>query len=548
MPDRGLGEIIAALENVADAEVDWKPLRDALPALRERLDWLRRQAETLPAPLVAVLYGGTGAGKSTLLNALAGAPVALTGTTRPTTERPTVYHPLEYTPELGDAEYVASGHLDELVLVDLPDTDSIKLEHRGRVAQLLGLADVVLFCGTQQKYKNEQSIALLRPYVNERKLVCVQTRADEDPDIREDWLLWLRGEGFNIERCYRVSAANAFARKQQGAAAGGEHEFAELEQYLRDKLPPERAAIKAQNIRGAARNTTHRLLRDFYGREQDLTALDEKLGELESRVARSALAELQARLLNEPHVWVVAMGEAVSERSFGLIGLLYRIMHGLRMLPSRLTGRFSLAGLFQSATGRADTVSGTTQPAPPDDALLRELASRFKQEHAEANAYLARAGLPPVDFQSWQQEFVDELRARLMSYLEPVQHRLNKRARRLSGLVLPVLDAIWLAPLAFTLGVPLCNYYWNLVSHAQIVLPEQDFLGRSAAMIGVVILFELAAFAVMVRVAGRLLGRRSRRELVRQMEDGGFGFAAQRASVYTAQEVLANIRRISSTP
>jgi len=547
MPDRGLEEIIGALESVAGAEVDWKPLRDALPGLRERLEWLRRQADTLPAPLVAVLYGGTGAGKSTLLNALAGAPVALVGSMRPTTERPTVYHPLEYTPELGDGDYVASGHLDELVLVDLPDTDSVKLEHRGRVAQLLGQADVVLFCGTQQKYKNEQSIALLRPYVNERKLVCVQTRADQDPDIREDWLLWLRGEGFDVNHCYRISASNAFARKQ-GGDAGEEYDFPELEQYLRDKLPPERAAIKAQNIRGAARNTTHRLLRDFYGREQDLAALDEKLGVLEAGVARAALGELQARLLNEPHVWVVAMGEAVSERSFGLIGLLYRIVHGLRMLPSRLTGRFSLAGLLQSAGGRAEPGPGAVQPAPPDDAFLRELTSRFKREHAEANAYLARAGLTAVDFAAWQQEFVEELRARLANHLEPVQQRLNKRARRLTGLVLPLLDVMWLAPLAFTLGVPLYNYYWNLVSQAQIVLPEQDFMGRSAAMIGVVIFSELAAFALLVRIAGRLLGRRSRRELARQMEDGGFGFGPQRAAVRAAQEVLANIRRISSTP
>ena len=42
-------------------------------------------------PLVVALFGGTGVGKSSLLNRIAGAPIALVGTERPTSRETTVY-------------------------------------------------------------------------------------------------------------------------------------------------------------------------------------------------------------------------------------------------------------------------------------------------------------------------------------------------------------------------------------------------------------------------------------------------------------------------
>lgn len=541
MSERALAEKIETLDEIARANIDWKPLKDNVPELRERIEWLRRQSEQIPAPLVAVLFGGTGTGKSTLLNAIAGAPIADAGPSRPTTEKPTVYHPLGPAPEIGSANYIGSGHLHDLVLVDLPDTDSVKLENRERVRELLEHADVVLFCGTQQKYKNEQSLTLLRPYQNERKVICIQTRADEDADICADWLEWLRGEGFEIERCYRVSAHRAFARKFTGGPAGDEFEYGELEDYLRDRLPPERAEIKTQNVYGAVRNTTQRLLRAFHAKEEELVALDGKLAAVESSITQTTMQDLQARLMNEPHVWMVALGDAVSERAFGLIGLLYRILHGLRMLPSRITGRFSLAGLLQSVAPAKD--AGKSGSNMPGDLFLRQLAAKFKKEHSEAAAYLSRSGFPVPDFLKWQQTFLDELKVRLAEYLEPAQRRLNTRARRLSSWFLPVLELIWLVPLLFTLWVPVCAYYWNLVRHANVVLPEPDFLMRSAGMIAVIIFFELAVFTWTVRIAGRGLRNKMKKELARIAKTEAIGFAPEREIVQRAHELTQEMKR-----
>ncbi|NIA15416.1 MAG: hypothetical protein GWP08_15220 [Nitrospiraceae bacterium] len=537
MPYRELNDAIQKLERLASDDGSWRPLLDEAPELRARVAWLRERLEDVPTPLVAVLFGGTGTGKSTLLNALAGERIAEAGERRPTTAEPTVYLPPGAAQDFGSAKYIESACLGELILIDTPDTDSIRPEHCERVTELLHRADVVLFCGTQQKYKNEKSLALLRAFKNERKIVCIQTRADEDADVREDWLARLRSEGFSLDHCFRVSAAAALAGESEDS-----FEFEALQAYVKEQLPPERMRIKAHNLEGAIGNTLGALRRRFEGRGAQLRALDRRLAETEQTIARTTFDELQERLLNETHVWVVALGDAVAERAFGLIGTLFRILHWVRMLPSRTLGRLSLAGLLQSVEPRG---SGASEDAPGKnrihDGLLRRLAEVFGREHADVNAQLARAGFPCEPFEAWQDDFSRELRARLDEYLSPVQQRVNVRAGRLARWMLPVFDLLWIVPFVMTLATPLYNYYWNLVRHMDLMLPQPDFLARAASMLGVVLFVELALFTAVVRWAGRGLRNRSKRDLAKGLQGGGFGLGKQRAEVRRALDALEGI-------
>lgn len=111
--------------------------------------------------LVVALAGGTGSGKSSLFNAIAGDEIALTGGIRPMTVKPLALVPTS-------AESVMAGYLDAigvsdrvthdgpawLCLIDLPDNDSVELDHRHQVDSLLPRVDVVVWVTDPEKYRD----------------------------------------------------------------------------------------------------------------------------------------------------------------------------------------------------------------------------------------------------------------------------------------------------------------------------------------------------------------------------------------------------------
>ena len=118
---------------------------------------------------VVALAGSTGSGKSSLFNALARLKLSPVGVRRPTTgvAHACVWGPLEPANRLLDwigvlprQRFVRESALDAddeaalrgLVLLDLPDFDSIERGHRLEVDRLLGLVDQVIWVVDPQKY------------------------------------------------------------------------------------------------------------------------------------------------------------------------------------------------------------------------------------------------------------------------------------------------------------------------------------------------------------------------------------------------------------
>ncbi len=116
---------------------------------------------------VVALAGGTGSGKSTLFNALAGAAFSPPGVTRPTTRHvhACVWGMQGVAPLLdwlnvqrrhryARASVLDSGEsdLDGLVLLDLPDHDSVVTASMAAVDRLSKLADMVIWVLDPQKY------------------------------------------------------------------------------------------------------------------------------------------------------------------------------------------------------------------------------------------------------------------------------------------------------------------------------------------------------------------------------------------------------------
>lgn len=118
---------------------------------------------------VVALAGSTGSGKSSLFNALARLRLSPVGVRRPTTgvAHACVWGPLEPANKLLDwigvlprQRYIRESALDAddeaplhgLVLLDLPDFDSVEHGHRLEVDRLLGLVDQVVWVVDPQKY------------------------------------------------------------------------------------------------------------------------------------------------------------------------------------------------------------------------------------------------------------------------------------------------------------------------------------------------------------------------------------------------------------
>lgn len=136
--------------------------RTALTAVRERL------ALGVDHTVVA-LVGGTGSGKSSLFNALSGLRFADVGARRPTTSAVTACTWGGADPLLDwlgvdrdrriERESALDGDtqadLRGLVLLDLPDHDSVAVEHRAVVDRLLPMVDLLVWVVDPQKYADD---------------------------------------------------------------------------------------------------------------------------------------------------------------------------------------------------------------------------------------------------------------------------------------------------------------------------------------------------------------------------------------------------------
>src|SRR5262249_9512463 len=216
--------------------------------------------------LVIVLMGGTGVGKSTLLNALAAGTIAQASLVRPTTRDPVVYYhdsisPSRLDPALQRCCLAAHDRpgLESKIIVDTPDLDSNDLANREKLRQLLPVADVVLYVGSQEKYHDKLGWELFVEQRRRRAFAFVLNKWDRclygnggvRPDL--DLLRDLHAEGFEDPLLFRTCAqlwVDGAKNDGQSAALLPEGEqFRELLNWLEMGLTRrEIEAIKARGV------------------------------------------------------------------------------------------------------------------------------------------------------------------------------------------------------------------------------------------------------------------------------------------------------------
>jgi len=129
-----------------------------------KLDSLERNA------LGIGLLGGTGVGKSTLMNGLAGSKIASSSHRRPHTDHVLIYRHTDVPPlpflDRSEVPYHEITHnissIEQILLCDLPDFDSIAAEHRERVIRFLEHLDLIVWVTSLEKYGDARFYEFLR--------------------------------------------------------------------------------------------------------------------------------------------------------------------------------------------------------------------------------------------------------------------------------------------------------------------------------------------------------------------------------------------------
>ncbi|MDO5727084.1 MAG: 50S ribosome-binding GTPase [Bowdeniella nasicola] len=178
--DNAIRDINQAL-TLPDAPWDAAEIADA----RRAIDRILARRAIVGPHVVAALVGGTGSGKSSLFNALTDTDLADAGALRPTTEVASAFAWGQITDSLVDyleldrervtarrafLERAHEAALENLVLLDLPDHDSVRDEHSGLVDKLLPVVDVLIWVVDPQKYADH--------ILHSRYLAKMRRRAD----------------------------------------------------------------------------------------------------------------------------------------------------------------------------------------------------------------------------------------------------------------------------------------------------------------------------------------------------------------------------------
>ena len=145
--------LASALSVVPPGELD--RAAHVILRLRHRIDYPEDLA-------VVALAGGTGSGKSSLFNRLLDSDAAEVGGVRPTTSKPLISVPRGRSNEIDGylhwfdpANRSSHERPEYVVLIDLPDTDSVETDHRLVVESLLPLVDAVVWVVDVEKYRDD---------------------------------------------------------------------------------------------------------------------------------------------------------------------------------------------------------------------------------------------------------------------------------------------------------------------------------------------------------------------------------------------------------
>ncbi len=481
-----LAEIDALAEDLSawsESAPDWKPARTARALVRrlsERVESLRVRIDS---PLVVATLGGSGTGKSALVNAILGSDVVRTGRQRPTTHKPTLICRPDITPEMLGIDRSAVEvcpcelpALADLVLIDCPDPDTSEqadspVSNLARLRRVLPHCDVLLVTATQQKYRSGRVADELTAAAPGARMVFVQTHADEDADIRDDWREVL-AERYAVERLFRVDCLAALAASQSGSPPPGD--MAELHDLLTRQLAGSAAArIRRANFLDLAAETLAACRRRIGDGRPAVERLEEAVAEQRMKLAAPLALQTRDELLASRRLWENRLlGQVASRWGFSPWTLVLRVYQALGSLAMgalltrvRSPAQLALWGAVEGARTwrrrRREKVAQTSVARAAagswDAAELRSAAIVLEGYAAEAG--LDREAASPETVRGEAQQAATAFAAGVSGEIDGlIRRQADRHSRWYVRWCYELLMLAALGAILFRLGK---NYFWD---------------------------------------------------------------------------------------
>jgi len=487
-------ELVERLSRWVEPDSPWEPMNRSRALVRRLLQRIEGLRLRLEAPLVVALFGGTGTGKSTLVNALVGRECTRTGRERPTTMRPVlVAHPQTELELLGlpldEFEIVRddSPILREIVLLDCPDPDTTEDEtpgsNLGRLHRLLPHCDVLIYTSTQQKYRSARVGDELGQAATGCRLLFVQTHAELDEDIREDWRRQL-ADHYEVPEVFWVDSVRALGEQMAGQRPSGD--FARLLDVLTTQLASaQRLQIRRANLVDLLHAALDHCRRHLAGHWPAVEQLEAAHREQRAKLTAAMTRRLSDELLASRGPWERRLIESVTESwGFSPFSSMLRFYNGMGnliasfgMFRARNSAQLALIGALQGARWlrsrreekAAEHQMERLQSFALDEALLREA-------HLVVAGYVRSAQLDPAlvegasadnlrrEASRVEDEFLGDAGRRLDALIEDLGRQNSRAGVRI------VYEALFGAYLAFVLARVGKNFFYDsLVGDAPLL-------------------------------------------------------------------------------
>ncbi len=535
-------ELVRRLAQWADEESPWEPMNRCAALVRRLLTRLETLRIRLEAPLVVATFGGTGTGKSSLVNALVGREITRTGRERPTTTQPVlIAHPEIELDALGlpldELSIVRcdSAMLRDIILIDCPDPDTSETESPGsnleRLHRFLPHCDVLIYTSTQQKYRSARVADELGQAATGCRLCFVQTHADIDDDIREDWRLQLDSD-YDVPDVFFVDSVRALQEQIAGKRPTGD--FAKLQDLLGTRLAASaRVGIRRANLLDLIDGALKHCKSQFDDGIASLDQLETVLTEQRQQLVDSLTTQLRDELQSSRHLWERRLLSSVTNTwGFSPFSSVLRFYNGLgnliassTMLRARTSAQVALIGAVQGTRWlsarqkerEAETQLEQLSSFGLDDAMLRK-------SQLVVAGYLQEAQLDPGLV---EQSSIDNLRHEAVlvegRFLGDAGRRIDRIIEHLtkqnSGIfVRAIYELLFLTFVGFVLYRVGRNFFFDSFLHDAPLLTVDFYVSAGVF------------FALWSGVLVMFFTRRLRRGLSREIDSLATELAASRMS------------------